>query len=79
MIERAEKISDWHESGQDTALTIFGRELVDVCVKFHAALGRRAPVRVTTTNVMGDCFFAQGLGHAVRDQHVTHGAASGGR
>jgi len=23
-------------------LTIFGRELVDVCVKFHAARGRRA-------------------------------------
>jgi len=25
-----------------TAVTIFGRELVDVCVKFHAARGRRA-------------------------------------
>jgi hypothetical protein len=24
------------------ALAIFGRELVDVCVKFHAARGRRA-------------------------------------
>jgi hypothetical protein len=33
------QITSWAGLG---LLTIFGRELVDVCVKFHAARGRRA-------------------------------------